>query len=308
MTRHASSWNSHFPARKPAEHWNGWFAIALFEEGPFAWLKTHVFQPASRGRGYPVASLEGFGNAPDVAWMAGMRGLRQPVHASAAVPAVFSQTGVSAGDSRWRWENDELVAEGVLLGRPTRLRASRIGPQAMPWAGIKNFLYYRSLAADMELQWGDECWQGAGLVEHAWGGYLPVPAAQLVPGDWQWDVFWEPGKQRRMYVSLSARWMGLGFVPRAFADDGSVSPVESTPIVVDADDDGIPTVWSGAIDGRSFRAERSGKSLAPFRGGAFFGFLYAMEGRRGVGFSERILSDTKRRTRAKAIVPAYSMR
>jgi hypothetical protein len=309
MSRPQTAWQSHFAARKPASQWNGWFAIALFEDGPFTWLKTHAYQPAAKAHGFPVASLEGFGTEPDIAWMAGMRGISPPVHLPSQEPVLQEPNGFAAGATAWRWEKNELVVEGELLGRFARLRATNIGPQAMHWAKFTNFLHYRSLSADLELTWGDERWPGVGLVEHAWGGYLPVPALQLVPGAWQWDVFWEPGKERKVMASLSARWLGLGFVPRAFSDSaGSVRNVESTPISVDAENEGIPSVWSGTLDGESFRAERSGKSLAPFKGGAFFGFQYTMAGRRGIGFSERILSDSKRPVHAQSGLPAYSMR
>lgn len=286
MPRSKPTWQSHFPARSPVNTWNAWFASIAFRDGPFRWLHTHAYLPSERALGQPVASLEGFGEAPDTAWMAALGGLQPPLHIAADLPLAAGPTGVTNGETGWDWSGDSLVITGSLLGRPTRLTASAISPHVMQWLKVTGLLEYRSVAAGFDLEWGDERWQGAGLLDHAWGGHLPVPASTLLPGAWQWNLLWDDGDERRLHAALTARWLGIGFSPKAFRDEGGrVRSVRTTPIDVEVDDNGLPTVWHGVIGGRRYRAERDGKALVPFRGGAYFGFTYTMDNRKGVGFS-----------------------
>lgn len=294
MPRAKLPWQSNFPPRTPASAWNAWFAVVVFHDGPFRWLMTQAFKPAERApAGHPVASIEGFGDAPQSAWMAGFHGLQPPLHTASEHLIVAEAAGLDAGDTVWRW-SDALEVEGTLLGRPTNLHATAVSAQAMQWLKISGLLDYRSFSADVTLRWGDEIWHGAGLLEHAWGGHLPVPASTILPGSWQWDLLWDEGEPRHLHAALTARWLGIGFSPKAFRDEGGrVRSVRTSPVDIDVDDNGIPTVWHGEIGGRAYRAERDGKPLIPFKGGAYFGFSYTMGDRRGVGLS-RCLRHTPR--------------
>jgi hypothetical protein len=286
MPRAKPNWQSNFPPRSPATNWNAWFASVVFREGPFRWLHTLAYRPADRFTGHPIASLEGLGERPETAWMVSLGGVQSPVHVAGDAPLTALASGVTSGEAAWNWSHDALTVGGTLLGRPTRLTATLLAPQVLPWLKVTGLLEYRGLAAGFELAWGDERWQGAGLVDHAWGGHLPVPAHTLLPGAWQWDVLWDEGEPRCLHTALTARWLGLGFSPKAFRDEGGrVRAVRTTPVDVEVEDNGLPTVWRGSIGGRGYRAERDGKALVPFKGGAYFGFTYTMGDRKGVGFS-----------------------
>lgn len=303
MPRIKPSWQALLAPRSPADQWNLWFTLGLFAEGPFSWVRTHAFQPAAVQPGVPVASLEGFGATPDTAWMVGLRGAQAPVHAAAAEPARATPAALEAGDNRWHWgADDALTAAGALLGRPSALTASRIAGHTMPWIKLTGLAQFRTHTADIELRWGDETWRGAGLIGHAWGGYLPMPVSRMLPGTWQWDVLWEPGEPRRFYAAVTMRWLGFGFGPRAFRCDGtSVRAVSAAPVEVDAEDGGVPNAWRGKIGGKAYRAERSCKPLFPFKGGAYGAFTYTMGASRGLGYSEVITHGAPRERTVGAV-------
>lgn len=302
MPRAKSSWQALLAPRSPADQWNLWSVLAVFQNGPFSWVRTHVFQPAAVPPGVPVASLEGFGSEPDTAWMVGLRGAQAPSHFAAPAPARATAAALEAGGNHWHWAGDALAVTGALLGRATTLEASNIAAHGMPWVKLTGLAQFRTHTADIELRWGDERWRGAGLVARAWGGHLPMPVGRMLPGTWQWDVLWEPGPQRRFYAAVTMRWLGFGFGPRAFRCDGaSVRAVSAAPVEIDAEEAGIPNAWHGKIGGRRYRAERSSIPLYPFKGAAYGAFSYTMGEAKGIGFSEIITQGALRERPAGAI-------
>lgn len=302
MPRTKSSWQALLAPRSPADQWNLWFAVALFAEGPFSWVRTHVFQPAAAQPGVPVASLEGFGAAPDTAWMVGLRGAQAPSHFAAPDPAQATAAALEAGENRWHWGGDALVIAGGLLGRPTTLEAGAVAPHGMPWVKLAGLAELRTHTADMELRWGDERWRGAGLFGHAWGGHLPMPVSRMLPGTWQWDILWEPGAPRRVHSAVTMRWLGFGFGPRAYRCDGaSVRAVSAAPVEIEAEDAGVPNAWRGKIGGKAYRAERACKPLFPFKGAAYGAFSYTMGDVKGIGYSEVISPGAPRERTVPAV-------
>ncbi len=225
--------------------------------------------------------------------MAGPQGLRLPFHAASNAPCQISANQLENDYTRWRHMNDTVCINGNLAGRPSELHASAIAAQPMEWSNMRGMLTYRSFTCDMQFRWGDEVYSGVGLLEHAWGGHLPLPVGRLIPGSWQWDVLWEKdAPERTIYACLSSKLAGsVGYAPRIFADRaGNVQELGGSAVEIGAYQDGAPTFWHGILGTEVYRAERVGKALFPFPRGAFFGSQYDLNGRRGIGFSERITS------------------
>ena len=281
------SWLKEFTAFQPRQHWNGWFAIALFDEGPFAWIKTHVFVPATEKNGVPLAAVEGFANQSEVAWMAGLQGLATPLHHAEPLLIETHAQDLQSEAATWLCTESQTTISGMLAGKPIVLTASRISPQAMPWMHWRGVLEYLSWCTDCTLRWGDEPWHGAGLIEHAHGIHVPVHPASLWNGRWQWDVLWLRGGGRRFRVGLSSRILGMNVLLRAFGDEnGVVTPLQGKGIELMSSATGVPDSWQSVLGDLHYTAGRNGKALHPFPSGSFLGFSFSAPEATGIGFSE----------------------
>lgn len=269
--------------RAPWRKWNAWSGIALFKEGPFRWVKTHSYLPARRRRGYPLALAGGFNQDPDSSWMGGPRGSGFPVHHPDSARPQLLTGGLTLHHGGWSWDTGQVAIRGLLSGRETSLLGTRMGAP-MVWVDSSRLLVYRSHSIYWQLQWGAEQWEGVGLVEHAHGGYFPVPL--LLPlGRWHWDLLWD--EEGPLQVGLNGNLLGIGVPLGAFvAGQGAVRRVRGAEIELQSTRDGLPFEWTGQMDQEYYHARRVGRPLRPFQGAACFAFSWFSGARRGIGFTQ----------------------
>lgn len=291
--------------RAPWRKWNVWSAVVLLREGPFHWVKTHCYLPAKRRRGSPLATMGGFTGEPQSAWMGGLRGDAFPLHYEEAHRPELEPEGLTLHHGGWSWAGPDVVISGLLSGRETRLTGTRMGAP-MPWLSLSTLLVYWSWSVQWRLTWGQEVWTGVGLIEHAHGGYLPLPA--LVPlGRWQWDLLWGNGDDHELRAGLSGHWMGMGVPLGAFLDvDGAVAKVSGAHITLHSTRDDLPFEWSGVMGSQRYQARRVGKPVRPFPGTAFFGFRYVSAQGEGIGFTQCGGNPVTVARRSEAGYPAWS--
>ncbi len=288
-----------YAPRRPRGGWDGWFAIGIFPStSAVRWLKLHAFvSDAPPGR-VPVAAVEGM----EVGELIAMVGLadrtvveRAPLAAS-TVACDADRLGVrAAGRADWRGVFPEFaIDQGADGAVAARLRMT--GHDVVRWIRAGGMLTYfgvhSTMAGEVTVDGRALPVDGFGIVEHAWGASLPFDPRRIARGAWQWDVlaFDEPNRRSPAAVAALASAMPLGkrlwpLAGRGRTPGGEAADRGGLRVRWRSARDGLPAAWRGEVAGAGetlvYEARAVGEPARVLPHGAFFGFQFEGEVRRG---------------------------
>jgi hypothetical protein len=247
--------NGLWRARAP-EHatWDAYFFIAIFPNGE--WCKVHAF---SGGPRYCTSALEGIdGEAQEVVLL-----------------------GRSHAVERHRSPPRDVSVSGSGEVRAPRLEARVEAADPFFWIKVPRFLSYFSATGAARVTVDGVARDAFGVLEHAWGGSIPVNLEHASPRRWHWDVVSLGGT--RFFAGLGVGPLLLGAHGAARTSEGaSLSRVSRLRIRVhewsELPDREVPRRWSGTMVARDGTLHYDARATTPaspeLAGGGFLGFTW----------------------------------